>query len=145
MSSLISLCGLHMLIWDDTLRTCIMPSFLKTPHICISIFFVWSMQHIKILLAKRSISAWFLRHKTQACGISYTSIGRFVFVKQFYVFMLLHWVQLISYDKECTEIILSGIFIHIVFVIDYITHFKHKQNMMNCRYIKWNSNQSSRF
>ena len=26
-SSLISLCGLHVLIWDDTLRTCIKPLF----------------------------------------------------------------------------------------------------------------------
>ncbi len=31
--SLISLCGLHRLIWDDTLRTCIMLSFLRTRHI----------------------------------------------------------------------------------------------------------------
>jgi len=33
-SSLISLCGLQRLIWDDTLRTCILPCFLRTRHIC---------------------------------------------------------------------------------------------------------------
>ena len=31
--SRISLCGLHRLIWNDTLRTCIVPSFLRTRHI----------------------------------------------------------------------------------------------------------------